>query len=253
MRDRVADAIAPACLGGAWDESTERHGHARRIIGRFQRTVPARRSGAASARTAPPRKTILVLCTASLMTDRLTPVQLDAILALQLSAAWAGEAAGARLGWWKTDLFDSEGGGDFFGRLAPKTAAWASMSLLREAARRVDSELRARLATGDRVWTLFHFGFLVDEQLSDRMVHHRNHRHEPHDVFGEHFLVGKAWSAELFLTSVRKAGTPKVEVTSVGRKVLATHCTVPEAAQLLFGALAPLTDEYPLPFMDSVE
>ena len=44
---------------------------------------------------------------------RLTHAQLDEILALQLTVAWAGEAAGEppRLGWWKTDLVDKEGGG----------------------------------------------------------------------------------------------------------------------------------------------
>ena len=52
---------------------------------------------------------------------------LDTILALQLTVAWAGEGLSApkRLDWWKTDLIDEDGGGDFFARLLPKTARWA--------------------------------------------------------------------------------------------------------------------------------
>jgi hypothetical protein len=55
------------------------------------------------------------------MPSRLTPNQLDELLALQLTVAWAGEAAGepTRLGWWKTDLVDAQGGGDLFARLTP--------------------------------------------------------------------------------------------------------------------------------------
>lgn len=40
------------------------------------------------------------------MTDRLEPTQLDRILSLQLNVAWAGEGAGDRLGWWKSDLIE---------------------------------------------------------------------------------------------------------------------------------------------------
>ena len=38
---------------------------------------------------------------------------LDAILAIQLTVAWAGEARcdPKRLAWWDTDLVDPEGGG----------------------------------------------------------------------------------------------------------------------------------------------
>ncbi len=38
----------------------------------------------------------------------------DEILALQLAVAWAGEGVcePERLGWWKTDMVDPDGGGD---------------------------------------------------------------------------------------------------------------------------------------------
>ena len=69
------------------------------------------------------------------MTARLTPAERDDILALQLTIAWAGETAGdpPRLGWWKSDLVDREGGGDLFARLVPKTAEWAGLGLVRDA------------------------------------------------------------------------------------------------------------------------
>src|SRR4051812_32057643 len=94
-------------------------------------------------------------------THRLPPALLDEILALQLSVAWAGEAAGdpPRLGWWKTDLLDREGGGDLFARLAPRTARWAALALLRAAARKIDELAREKVGRGESVWTPFHFGF----------------------------------------------------------------------------------------------
>jgi len=130
--------------------------------------------------------------------QRLAPAALDAILALQLTVAWAGEAAGdpPRLGWWKTDLVDREGGGDLFARLVPRTAAWASLGLVRAAARRHDDAARAKLGGRDDLWTLFHFGFTIDEQLGDRLAHHRVHEHVPSEVFGDRLLVGAPWSAQ---------------------------------------------------------
>ena len=52
----------------------------------------------------------------------LPPHALDAILALQLTVAWAGEGLSdpKRLDWWRTDLVDALGGGDLFARLLPK-------------------------------------------------------------------------------------------------------------------------------------
>jgi hypothetical protein len=174
---------------------------------------------------------------------------LDTILALQLSVAWAGEAAGdpPRLGWWKTDLVDPEAGGDLFARLTPKTAAWASLSLVREAARRVDEAARANLARPDGVWTLFHFGFALDEQLADRLAWHRSHQQIPAAVLGPHFIVGKPGAFDKLLASLPK---PKVERTPSGRKLQAKAAPPAEAAALLAAALRPLAPSYPLPFLE---
>lgn len=185
--------------------------------------------------------------------DRLSPAHLDEILALQLTVAWAGEGAGepARLGWWSSDLVDELGGGDLFSRLVPRTAAWASLILVREAASRVDFGMREQSGLGDRALSLFHFGFSVDEHLSDRLAFHRQRLHEPSQVFGEGFLVGKPWSRAGFEQLLGSFGKPKVEVTPGGRLVAAPKAQGIELARLLAAALLPLPAKYPLPYVEA--
>jgi len=187
--------------------------------------------------------------------DRLSPAHLDEILSLQLAVAWAGEAAGepARLGWWKSDLVDLEGGGDLFARLAPRTAPWASLILVREAALRVDAAAREQSGIGERGLTLFHFGFSIDEHLSDRLAFHRQNLHDPAEVFGASFFVGSAWSKAAFETLLGGFGKPKVEVTPSGRLVSAAKAQGVELARLLSAALLPLAPKYPLPYVEAGE
>ena len=186
------------------------------------------------------------------MPSRLTAAQLDEILALQLTAAWAGEAAGepARLGWWKTDLVDREGGGDLFSRLAPRTAAWTGLSLVRAVARRVDEAARETVARGDSLWTPFHLGFAVDEQLDDRLAYHRTHEHRPSEVLGNRYLVERPWSRAAFEALLQGLGAPKVTVTPSGRHITARNVAPADAAPLLFAALLPLALAYPLPYIE---
>lgn len=185
--------------------------------------------------------------------DRLPPAHLDEILALQLAVAWAGEAGGepARLGWWKSDLVDDLGGRDLFNRLVPRTAAWASLILVREAASRVDAAAREPSGLGDRALTLFHFGFSVDEHLGDRLAFHRQQLHEPAQVFGESFFVGSAWSKGSFETLLASFGKPKSEPTPGGRLVAAPKAQGIELARLLAAALLPLAPKYPLPYVEA--
>jgi hypothetical protein len=187
--------------------------------------------------------------------ERLSPSELDEILALQLNVAWAGEAAGepARLGWWRSDLVDPEGGGDLFARLVPRTAAWASLILVREAARRVDAVARDQLGRSDRLVTLFHWGFVVDEQLADRLAWHRREGREPEQAFGDGFLVGKPWSKEGFEAKLASFGKPRVEITPGGREVQAVKARGVELARLLAAALVPLPPKYPLPYVEGGE
>jgi len=194
----------------------------------------------------------LVPAHASPMAAKLSSTELDEILAIQLTVAWAGEAAGdpKRLGWWKSDLVDREGGGDLFVRLIPKTAVWASLGLVRKAAIRVDETAREKLAHGDRVWTLFHFGFAVDEQLRDRLAWHRNHQNVPSECLGARYCVGSDWSKPAFESVLSGLGKSKVQVTPSGRQIETAAKSPVDVARLLGGALLPLTAEYPLPYAE---
>lgn len=185
---------------------------------------------------------------------RLSPAHLDEILALQLTVAWAGEAAGdpPRLAWWKSDLVDPEAGGDLFARLLPRTAAWASLALVRDAARRIDEAARDKLAGRDAVWSLFHLGFSVDEQLADRLAHHRHGRRPPAEVLGPRFLAGRPWSKPALESMLASLGQPKVQVTPAGRKLDIAAASPAEAAALLAAALLPLPQSYPLPFVEAI-
>jgi hypothetical protein len=187
------------------------------------------------------------------MSTPLTYQELDEILALQLSVAWAGEAAGEprRLSWWETDLIDPEGGGDLFARLVPRTAAWAGFELARDAARRVEQTALARVARRDALWTLFHFGFELDEQLHDRLAFHRRHRHAPAQALAPKLRAGGTWNAAAFAEHLQAQAVPEVEVTPSGRLVQAKPKNAVEAARLLASALVPFDRHYPLPHVEA--
>ncbi|NRA34740.1 MAG: BREX-6 system BrxE protein [Polyangiaceae bacterium] len=177
--------------------------------------------------------------------------QLDAILALQLTVAWAGEVAAEpkRLGWWDTDLVDEAAGGDLFSRLLPKTAAWAGLQMAREAAIRTDATGRARLAKPDAANTLFHFGFELDEALQDRLEHHKRHASVPGEVLSAGWGVESSWDKKQFAKFLGGLEGSKVEDNPAGRK-LKSGADPAETAQRLTAALLPLSAEYPLPFAD---
>ncbi len=174
---------------------------------------------------------------------------LDTILALQLSVGWAGEKAAdpERLGWWDTDLTDEMAGGDLFARLLPKTAAWAGLELARQAALRADGSAREKLAHPDRVLSLFHFGFELDEATQDRLEHHKRHGHTPEDVFGERWGVTGSWDQGDFESFLKGLGKPAAEDTPGGRKLKKLPDDPAEAARTLAAALLPLGRRYPLP------
>ena len=95
---------------------------------------------------------------------------LDRVLTAQLAVAWAGESGETRcLGWWRTDHASEFGGEDLFRRLLPTTWRWAVLQALREVARRHDERGRLRDHDADRLVSLFHLGFEVDEKLDERL------------------------------------------------------------------------------------
>ena len=96
---------------------------------------------------------------------------IDMALTSQLVVAWAGETGEERrLGWWRSDLASEYGGEDLFRRLLPSTWRWAALQGAREAARRVDAELRRRDHEPDRIVSLFSLGFELDERIEERLA-----------------------------------------------------------------------------------
>jgi hypothetical protein len=186
------------------------------------------------------------------MATQLTDSTLDAILALQLTVAWAGEGrcTPRRLGWWETDLVDEAGGGDFLERLLPQTHAWAALEAVREAARRVDERGRGRMAHPDRMRTLFFLGFGVDEQIADRLASLKRAGRPPSDALPLPLPLTADFSQEAFAGALwDQEGSVPFEVVPGGRQVRGAPPEAPEAmVRRLAAALVPLAGQYPLPF-----
>lgn len=181
--------------------------------------------------------------------------QLDTILGLQLSVAWAGEKADnpTRLGWWYTDLTDKEAGGDLFKRLLPRTAAWTGLEMAREAAIRADRAARASLPQPDRTWTLFHFGFDVDEALHDRLEQHKRRGTSPKEALSAAWGIAAAWSREGFETFLEGLGTVKSKQSPAGRHLSKLPSDITDVARAFAASLLPLSEAYPLPHADMPE
>lgn len=175
---------------------------------------------------------------------------LDQILAVQLTVAWAGEGRcePRRLGWWQTDLVDPAGGGDLFARLAPRTAAWAGMEAVREAARRIDAQARRQMSDADKLRTLFFLGFEIDEKLADRLAQLKRDGEPPSKALPVPIDFDRPFSAERFAEAIRAPGGEH-SVVPGGRQLKGP---APQALELLVArlaaALVPLADRYPLPF-----
>lgn len=182
---------------------------------------------------------------------RLPADQLDALLGIQLTVAWAGEANArpARLKWWRTDILDDAGARDLLSRLTPRTKEWAALEAVREAARRVDERTRMRSATPDRILTLFHFGFELDEHLRERLAEHKRTTSTPADALGKHWGVTKQFDSGAFESWCKKAGPrPKTEDTPEGgRRLVAPPADPLGLARSLVSSLAPFTSDYPMP------
>lgn len=187
----------------------------------------------------------------------LRPNDLDHILALQLTVAWAGEALSepARLGWWRTDLVDEYGGGDLLSRLLPRTHRWAALESAREAARRIDAKARAKLADPDAAITLFHWGFHLDELLDERLAHHKRHANaaepssHPTQVLSTGIADAFDRDAIQAFMQGRVDGKVSFETVPGGRKLKGPRPDAEtELADRLVAAMVPLADGYPMPF-----
>ena len=175
---------------------------------------------------------------------------LDAILALQFTVAWAGEGRcqPKRLGWWDTDLIDPAGGGDLLSRLLPQTHAWAALEAAREAARRTDAKARGKMADADKMRTLFFLGFELDEQLSDRLAALKRQTKTPADALPLRLPLSAEFSQDK-LSAALKVGDVATTVVPGGRQLKGARPDSPvEMVTRLATALVPLADTYPLPF-----
>lgn len=176
---------------------------------------------------------------------------LDAILALQLTVAWAGEAQSQppRLGWWRTDLADEDGGAGLFRDLLPRTWRWAALQAVRQAAIRVDRRARRHMAKSDEVRTLFHWGFQMDEKLEERLRTHKQNPARPEDVLAFPMRLGDAFDRDAFAAAMRgPAAGVEVRLVPGGRELLDVPGGPVAAARALAAALVPLTDAWPTPF-----
>lgn len=182
---------------------------------------------------------------------------LDEILSLQLLLAWAGETPGgtvARLGWWKTDLLDEEAGGDFWKRLLPRTHQWAGFRAARLAAQLADAKLRRPAKDADERFTLFHFGFELDEALSERLTHHVLEARNPTDVFPVlSAMKSGAFDRDGLVDAVGVRGLDvSFKVVAGGRQLKRiSNERLPVRARRLAAALlaAPASPTYPVAFV----
>lgn len=185
------------------------------------------------------------------LSDRITE-QLDAILILQLVVAWAGETADEpeRLGWWRSDLIDEAGGGDFFRRLLPSTHKWAALEAARKVAECVDQKARQDLPNPDQIRTLFFWGFDTDERLAERLRQHKMSGLPPEEALELPLRLDSNWCRDAFQGYLQ--GLPKQAdfVTKrQGRELPGPKDdNLAEAAAFLAGALLPLGDSYPAPY-----
>lgn len=192
--------------------------------------------------------------------ERISASTLDAILALQMTIAWAGEGLcePKRLDWWRTDVVDAAGGGDLFKRLLPKTHQWAALEAVRSAAIQTDRRERAKLAKPDGLRTLFFWGANVDEQLSDRLAEHKRNAvsQMPAEVLPLSIFLQKGFASELGASFDRAAfaallsSSDRIETKIVpGGRLLVTDGTedLDIRAKKLAAALLPLADNYPMP------
>jgi hypothetical protein len=187
-----------------------------------------------------------------MLVNKITKDALDSILALQIVVAWAGEGVcdPKRLDWWRTDLIDENGGGDLFQRFFPKTHLWASLQAVRQAAIQQDRRKRLDMAKPDAVRTLFFWGFIVDEQLTERLTFHKQSGVKPIDVLPLSLDIYQPFSATDFEEAISIPHQKMdFKVVPSGREIFGEMLkALDECAKKLAFALLPIVESYPMPF-----
>jgi hypothetical protein len=194
----------------------------------------------------------VTLATTDASSGTLTAATLDEILAWQMLVAFAGETPGGgtpRLGWWRTDLGDSDGGGDFLQRLLPRTHAWAGLRAMREAARRTELRVVHVLGGTLRVRTLFWLDPAVDEALEERVAQHMFQvPKDPREALPWPCAMDP-WKRDDFEAAVRAMGDGAHTLAPNGRELKGAVPSDRAAAfRALIPVLLPLRETYPMPF-----
>jgi hypothetical protein len=179
----------------------------------------------------------------------MNPKTLDEILTLQIAVAWAGEGGESpRLGWWRTDMVNPDGGEDLFKQLLPSTWRWAVLEATREAAHRADAVLRSRAHDPDTLVSLYRFGFEVDEQVDQRLADLKGSGAKPTEALPSLAEVIRDWDRDAFARWLTGRGQAETKNSPAGRMLVsALPEKLDQAAIMLAAALVPLNEEYPLP------
>lgn len=180
----------------------------------------------------------------------LPPSTLDLALTAQIIVAWAGERGeDPRLGWWRTDLVSEFGGEDLFKRLLPSTWRWATLQAVREAARRKDAEMRAEFHDPDRLVSLYHLGFAVDEAIDECLKEWKCTIEDPTEALpGLKPLLASPWDHAEFEAWVQGHGRVETVEAPTGRRIKGSPPeSVERTVRALVAGLLPLGSAYPLP------
>lgn len=175
---------------------------------------------------------------------------LDQLLTAQIAVAWAGEGGEEpRLGWWRTFLVHEDGGLALFADLTPRTHRWAALQAVREAARRADAAARGGERDADRLFTLYRFGFEIDERLDERLLDLKRSGRDPAAALpGLGAVITDRWRPEAFQTWAEGQAEVSVQVSPSGRRLTgAPPADLERRARALVAALAPLGRSYPMP------
>jgi hypothetical protein len=174
---------------------------------------------------------------------------IDMALTSQLVVAWAGETGEEhRLGWWRCDLASEYGGEDLFHRLLPSTWHWAALQGAREAARRIDAELRRSDHEPDRIISLFSLGFELDERIEQRLADLKLSGRTPHEALPGLEVTNDGWHLGSFWDWVSGHGEAGGTASPVGRRLSGNPpAAVGQQVRRLVAGLAPAAENYPLP------
>jgi len=188
----------------------------------------------------------------SLLKSPPLPSEVDQLLSAQLIVAWAGERGNEderRLGWWRTDLLSEFGGRDLLSRLVPRTADWAVLQAVREAARRTDEAAREQGHDSDLLISLYSLGFEVDERSDERLQELKRSGKPPLEALPSlQPLFAQPWTEQAFIDWAEGHGKADFTVTASGRRLKGD---IPSSLDMitrrLVSALVPIAKAYPLP------